>query len=446
MPTTKTVAATAIPGGTLLGAGIGALAGHGDRKFDCTNKEMRDNLLEKLQEQNKIGILNQFLRSSASDSTTTALSSTSKNMTVTQCKEIVEVYDLYQQGLSAMRQCDNLTVLIQHVKTKISATITSTGDLTSEQIEDLQDAINEAIEECGGQPGCTTGQATPQEIMQCYFVEMNIARRDGTGVFCSSSGNLCRSPDRFREDLKELGSIFNDELNLLEKQESNRLKTTLIGAGTGAALGGAATGITALVEKNNINCRVADGLYQVGYGKSHTIDRLRDIYVKWALNLPETIAPTAVVTNCDNWQLTCALFTDPKECSAAQFNFRPGNLSSTTLVPNPCVPSGSACIANLSVAQANGVCTVTPDTPDVTVPSVKTCDEWNAECMKIRNQHDCDYAKVIYTPASMQVANACRYNMNTRSCKYNPRKASKYLDTATCSEIVPVDPSTPDVR
>ena len=41
MNNTKTAAVVGMGGGTLLGAGIGALAGHGDRAFDCGDKDSR---------------------------------------------------------------------------------------------------------------------------------------------------------------------------------------------------------------------------------------------------------------------------------------------------------------------------------------------------------------------------------------------------------------------
>jgi hypothetical protein len=260
-------------------------------------------------------------------------------------------------------------------------------------------------------------------------------------VYCSR-GAECLTKDEFKKQLNALDKIFNS-IEILGGEKSNRLKTTLVGAGIGAATGGTATAITAFVEKNNINCRVADGLAKVGLGKSYTIDRLRDFYVKWALNLPSTIAPTAVVTNCDNWSLTCALFTDAKECTNAKFNYRPGNLSSTTLITNPCVPSGSACIANVSVAQANGACLVTPvtpDTPDTEYPVVTNCLEWQRACRSIGTQNDCDKAKVVYTPKSMQVSQACKYDTKNRICGYNLNKLKIYIDVATC----PVGPANSD--
>ncbi len=430
MPTTKTVAATAIPGGTLLGAGIGALAGHGDRDFDCSNEEMRKTLLKKLQDNQKIGNLNQFLD--------TPLSSADRNMSQAQCNEIVRLYDLWQMGKEAITLCDSqssqLTITITQIVTEIEEECkkSNTANSCDTKIDQsaYQNWCNKKPDDCKNVSFADLQNAQDK----CRFIDLNRSRNFGLDVYCTGTGDGCVDKATFQKDLDMLGKIFNS-IDILEGQKSNRLKTTLIGAGTGAAVGGTATAITAFVEKNNINCRVADGLAKVGFGKSYTIDRLRDFYVKWALKLPQTLAPTAIVTNCDNWQLTCAMFTDLDECTAAQFNYRPGNLSSTTLVQNPCKKSGSACIANLPVAQSYGVCMVNPDgsdTPSADYANVKDCIEWQRACRNITTQSECNSAKVIYTPRSMQVSQACKYDATNRVCGYNLNKLRLYIDVATC--------------
>ena len=144
--------------------------------------------------------------------------------------------------------------------------------------------------------------------------------------------------------------------DLLRGEKSNRLKTTLTGAGIGAGVGGVATAITALVEHDNINCRVGDGLARVGFGKVHSIGTLKDFYVKWNLKLPDTVAPTANVVNCETWRDTCADFTDENLCKSAQFIYRPTPESPSMLVHSACVPAGGTCIENYSVARSYGAC------------------------------------------------------------------------------------------
>ncbi|MBO4700991.1 MAG: hypothetical protein J5620_04580 [Alphaproteobacteria bacterium] len=432
MPKTKTTAAVAIPGGTLVGAGIGALAGHGDRDFDCANETLRNQLLKKLQDNQKIGNLNQFIDSD--------LSSADKTMSQAQCNEIVHLYDLWQMGKEAITLCDSqsakLTIIIDQITTTTVETCTKAGNTTNCDTVITQDKWLDWCKD--HQDDCAGVQFADIENSQknCRFVDLNHSRQYGTDVYCEGTGENCVNKETFQRDLDMLAKIFGS-IDILEGQKSNRLKTTLIGAGTGAAVGGTATAITAFVERNNINCRVADGLARVSFGKSYTIDRLRDFYVKWALKLPQTLAPTAVVTNCDNWELTCAMFTDLDECAAAQFNYRPGNLSSTTLVQNPCKTSGSACITNLAVAQANGVCLVTPVNPDEPsdddYPNVNNCTTWNDACQVYNNDPDkCATAKVIYTPASMLVSTACKYHTRINECRPSAVKVKKYMDPADC--------------
>lgn len=159
-------------------------------------------------------------------------------------------------------------------------------------------------------------------------------------------------------ELARLGRVFTDDItDMLEKGiDGNLLKTTAIGAASGAAAGGLATAITAFVEKNNISCRVGDGLDTVAYGKAYSIGNLRDFYVKWNLQLPDTISPTAHVTDCKSWKDMCAAYTDANLCKAAQFNYKPAGAPTITSIPYACVVSGSVCIENYQVAKSYGAC------------------------------------------------------------------------------------------
>ena len=430
MNKTKTTAVVGIGGGTLVGAGVGALAGHGDRKFDCSVKSMRDELLKQIQNNQKTGVINQFLE--------TQIATTDKTMTQAQCNEIMELYDTWQMGKDAVKTCETKEQVLVEIEADFDIDVVTTAIRnnckTGACISDVQmDQIVAAIQTPFQQLANDYAAQIQDALKYCTFRALNLARRDGTGVYCQGHNNECISRKEFQAELSALTKVFNS-LDILNGQESNRLKTTLIGAGIGAAAGGTVTAITAFVERNNINCRVADGLAKVGFGKSHTIDRLRDFYVKWALNLPENVAPTAVVTNCENWGLTCALYSDLNECRAAQFNYRPGNLASTTLIQNACTPSGSACIANVPVAQANGECLLSPNPNDndEEAPNVATCIEWNDQCEKITGPDACAKAKVIYTPSSMLVANACKYQERIHTCRASAQKVKVYMDIANC--------------
>ena len=95
---------------------------------------------------------------------------------------------------------------------------------------------------------------------------------------------------------------------------------------------------------------------QVGFTKSYSIDTLRDFYVKWNLQLPDVIAPTALVNDCQSWKNTCATYNDMNHCRAAQFNYKPAGAKTTTLIHSACAVSGSVCIENYPVTKSYGVC------------------------------------------------------------------------------------------
>ena len=92
----------------------------------------------------------------------------------------------------------------------------------------------------------------------------------------------------------------------------------------------------------------------VALGKSHTIDSLKDFYVKWNLHLPDTIAPTSVVTDRASWEQACSQFNSKlMDCPRVQVNLK-DTAGKYTLVPYACKVSGSICIVNDPVAVSRG--------------------------------------------------------------------------------------------
>ena len=211
----------------------------------------------------------------------------------------------------------------------------------------------------------TTSSTSPQQVLQqaqenanaqrkCLFKNLNKAMISGGGIYCNSQPG-CIGPDELRRQANRiLGALGSAEI--LDGEKNNRLKTTLVGAGVGAGAGGLATGITALVEKNNVNCRVGDGLEKISFGKSHSIGTLKDFYVKWNLRLPDAISPTGQANDCNSWRALCGAITDMKQCKTAQINYRGPEDKTLTLVRSACAPSGSVCIENYSVAKSYGAC------------------------------------------------------------------------------------------
>ena len=115
MNQTKTAAVVGIGGGTLVGAGIGAAVGHGDRKFDCSNKSMRDELLKQIQDNRQLGVLNQFIESQ--------MSTNSQSMSLAQCNEIIELYDSWQMGKDAVNTCQSKNKIVVEINAGFDADI-----------------------------------------------------------------------------------------------------------------------------------------------------------------------------------------------------------------------------------------------------------------------------------------------------------------------------------
>ncbi len=324
MKDTNTTALVGVGGGTLLGAGVGALAGHGRRAFDCNNEKHREMLLAQVRaDNNKLRLLNsKYLLDDP------ILSGSS--LSETTCDAILDLYDGYEP-------------IAEQAKLTVSSEISCKG------FSNLDDCFRQLpiAQSCVGQ-GFTT-------VDQCvnFLNEQKIAE-----VSASTGGELLNEAQ-----VKELRSVFGDSNDkkslayLIENGEaSNMGKSIGIGAAIGAGTGGVATAITAFVEKNNISCRVGDGLNTVAFGKSHSIDTLKDFYVKWNLRVPDTVMPTTTAVDCKSWKLACAQYTDLNQCKAAAVNYKPVIDGTITLVRSACKVSGSVCIENEVVAKSFGAC------------------------------------------------------------------------------------------
>lgn len=405
---TNTVAVVGVGGGTLVGAGIGALAGHGARKFDCKLADHRKLLLDELKDNRKITTINEFFEVSGTQINTSATSITEQ-----QCREIVKLYDKYNQLKTALDRCKGTG----GAQTEITASVTVRCTVSSQEIEAIEAteatdwsscrsnlklingtgqtisenslnattlcATSETAQDCvkilqntllqmgqriAAEQLEKAGLAPDGTDLRCFFKPINYAFLNGDDIYCGCSGSSCSgtdqcwTADRIESDVRRLGTAVNSLESVINGgDKGNRVKTTLVGAAIGAGTGGLATAITAFVEKNNINCRLGDGLDQVAYGKSMSIGSLRDFYVKWNLRLPENVAPTSMAVDCISWRRACAEITDLEQCESAQVNYRPANTLSITLVRAACVPSGSVCIENYPVAVSHGACSVPQD-------------------------------------------------------------------------------------
>jgi len=376
MKDTNTVAVVGVGGGTLVGAGIGALAGHGARNFNCSDDNHRKKLMEQLKKSGQIAILNEYML--------IPISTSADMVTVSECNEISDLYQTYMQAISAIADCGSSDEWVVEVdvekinKIAVDCTLQINGQFSDEDLKKAFDECfkaNEVSRPCAGkgfksaeecvnwlkkQNASNPGQIAEQikdELNvdnKCMFKHINRAAQMGSGLNCTADTG-CITADELAREAKRLGAVFSN-VEILKGEKNNRVKTTLVGAGIGAGAGGLATGITALIEHKNINCRVGDGLAKVGYGKSYNIETLKDFYVKWNLHLPDTISPTGVANDCNSWRALCGALTDEKQCNGAQINYRGPEDKTITLIRSACKMSGSQCIENYSVAKSYGAC------------------------------------------------------------------------------------------
>ncbi len=376
MNDTSTAAVVGVGGGTVLGAGIGAIAGHGNRDFNCNLGKHRELLMDELKDGRAVGIVNEYIVND--------IDITQKTMDEESCGEIVELFDKYYQYETAIAECEGakyeykslITVKLSFDETDgEAAAVQAVAPWCSEEgfdtIVGCQNFLNRQCALAGDVDKCrakliekgvsfTEVSASAEELVEgqdCVLRALNTAKANGEFPWCSQSG-ACITANNVETELKRLDSVFGKDITdlLIKGEKSNMAKSVGIGAAVGAGTGGLATAITAFVERNNISCRVGDGLEQVAFNKSHSIGTLKDFYVKWNLRVPDVVAPTATITDCQSWKNTCATFADLEQCADAQFNYKPAGAPTTTLIRSVCAVSGSACIENYPVAKSHGAC------------------------------------------------------------------------------------------
>lgn len=259
----------------------------------------------------------------------------------------------------------------------------------------------------------------PFRIGKCYFKTLNFEEYDfERNINCSAPDNKCRSAEEIRGQLTLLEPLLGLITPSTETSEKTIGKATGIGALIGAGAGGVATAITALIESDNINCRVGDGLGQVGYNKSYSIDRLKDLYVKWNLNLPDTQVQGGSTTVHDTvtWDGVCSKHKSKEECDAEQFYYK-NAAGSLEWIYEPCEwdvdVSPAKCVSSDTLLKSYGVVTTVYDKAT-----------WDAECVKMTDSYDCNEAWFYFNGNA--VSSACTYNVTTKTCVANAAKQKSY--------------------
>lgn len=365
---TATVAVVGIGGGAVLGTGIGAIAGHGKRDFDCADDSMLEKLTQQLHASQKVDVLNEYLSISKRVSMLDDVEQDS-------CREIVKLKSLYDAYQTRIDACDgkDLTVIDKFVEVGLTCPEKQTLEQCINAIEDTN--AKAVFKHCLNQsPAITTLEACVEHVKklikdgtiavdtwkpliegQCTFKPLNRAKATGTSFECDNKEGTCNKLSEAKAELAELKELF-DALPILDGEKSNMGKSIAIGAAAGVGAGGLATAITAFVEKSNISCRIGNNLASVNMGKAHTIDTLKEFYVKWGLNLPQDVMVAKPVEDCQAWKDACAAYTDLSLCELVQMNYKPIDASPVSLIRSACAVENGVCVASMPVAKSYGAC------------------------------------------------------------------------------------------
>ena len=358
MKDTATAALIGVGGGTVLGAGIGAAAGAGVANKNaedgegCKNKAFRNEVLRTVKSSTNLVLLSRFLSKSITDSTA--------DIDEKICSEILGLSDKYEAYNVMVDACEKANRMGEVSQTMIASIPCPASKILAQCVEEMvrkSGKFNEgevagraaALTECL----LTSDRQNEQYIINasgelckeasevlakmgigvtslgnCSFKNIDLVSLDAEreDILCSS-GTECKTMAETREDLNILANILPTIQVEAPKTESRGAtigKGAAIGAAVGAGAGGLATAITALVEHDNINCRVGDGLGQVGLNKSYSIDGLKDLYVKWNLNLPDTqvVGGGTTVRDLASWTDACKTYISEAACKDAQFYYK----------------------------------------------------------------------------------------------------------------------------
>ena len=339
---TKTVAVVGVGGGTILGAAIGAGAGAAvynkkakaaaEAEEELANKDLNpcadDEYRKKLAAQIKAGdkkyVLQNYLyenvklKTGSDGKSLAEVEEASSNklfgpntdwykLNKKQCEAILDLYAKAEFYESAIRTCRS-----NPINTKILAKVESKGKTAYEELSirtpEGHTVIMSGSLECGAAEDIT-GADVNTFNSTCLFVplQLGFAVENDNSPFCNHNG-LCRTVNQIDSELTDMRRLLDEIKPVIPTSVANGSakklskgaeigKGVAIGAVTGAAAGGLATGITALIERSNITCKVGDGLNSVALGKSHSIDSLKDFYVKWNLHLPDSAVSTTGASN-----------------------------------------------------------------------------------------------------------------------------------------------------
>ena len=377
---TATVAATAIPGGAIIGATTGAIVAKAKQNKElanpCDSREYRKRLGNQIKSTSNSQLLATYLYDvTAGDGDTITVSDgmekkTRKgevkknsgilnidyyNLTSKQCEAILDLYDkarMYEDAVSRCRLNKKNTTIYDMLNVQSDA---EWVDLT------FIDRGNGDYEICMGDITCKPAQTiTSTDVGEfnekCLFKPLQGGYyMDNRGNPYCNHDNKCIPAEQVKNELQRMRGLLDAIATVYsEKTAPSVAKGALVGGLTGAGVGGLATGITAIIESSNIKCKVGNNLGTVGLGKSYKIDSLKDFYVKRGLNVPDTVLANTPVVDKNSWSVACSEFLGkPEDCQNATIIYK--HDGKREIVPYACIIQGSMCLINETVSDLYGL-------------------------------------------------------------------------------------------
>ncbi len=317
MRQTREAAIIALPTGAGVGAAVGAGVGAArakDLADRCDSEKYRENLWEQIKDYDDLGQINVFLGNTDLGGTEGAKIKRSDNkLDAATCKDLLNLRDIYDLYQIKIKECEFF----------------KTGKITEIEVDEeisLEGNPSAATKNLNGT--VTEENAKPLFKDQCAMLKTpNVAMKNAApeNLACSAPGKDCLDYDAVKKQVQIMGDLLaNLDLDTEVKKGAEIGKGAGVGAAVGLGAAGIATGIVALIEADNIHCRVGDGLANVEYKKSYSIDNLKDLYVKHKLNLPDTALAGAstMVSDQVQWIAQCGTYLTDEECDNAQFYYK----------------------------------------------------------------------------------------------------------------------------
>lgn len=285
------------------------------------------------------------------------------NLSAEECSAIIDLYSIANLYDEAVKMCAANEKNARIMK-MLSAKMSSNSPFSTVYVETDGNgnitAFHMGQVVCNGSEGIglsASDIAAFNEECLLKRLEVGFGIQNDDNPFCTAQTG-CRSYVQIQQDLDALRSVLNQVEVVVEPAGSGPSvgKGMLVGGLVGAGVGGLATGITAVIEKNNISCKVEEDLGSVSFGKSYTIDSLKNLYVKYGMNLPDSIVANTPVTDKNSWGVACSEFQGKQEeCENASVLYRRDSSSKREVVPFACSYSGSMCLMNKDTASLYGI-------------------------------------------------------------------------------------------